>query len=196
MPLPVPASVKLKSMFGQCLNWKHQRIWRPKATGLARRLAYGCVGKLRPLQSERQGPAEDSSIFHVQLAGWWWYIQGEQQMATPESNTCAPQLAGWWGHGWTQLLAFERYTGVWERDVPCHSPTNHHHRKALWIRHSGRPCLGTCLALPDSLWLPCTPLGPDRSTGGGGWIADASFDALPRSILPFWLGSAAICILQ
>jgi len=55
MPLPVPASVKLKSMFGQCLNWKHQRIWRPKATGLARRLAYGCVGKLRPLAIREAG---------------------------------------------------------------------------------------------------------------------------------------------
>jgi len=73
---------------------------------------------------------------------------------------------------------------------PPHGAVDQAFRQALG------PCLGTCLALPDSLWLPCTPPGPDRSTGGGGWIADASFDALPRSILPFWLGSAAICILQ
>ena len=86
---------------------------------------YGPVGKLRPLAirvSERHGPAEDSSIFHVQLAGWWWYIQGEQQMATPESNTCALQLAAWWGHGWTQLLAFERYTDAYGKGMSLAIP--------------------------------------------------------------------------
>jgi len=53
---------------------------------------------------------------------WWWYIQGEQQMATPESNTCALQLAGWWGHGWTQLLAFERYTDAYGKGMSLAIP--------------------------------------------------------------------------
>ena len=121
MPLPVPASVKLKSMFGQCLNWKHQRIWRPKATGLARRLAYGCVGKLRPLQSEA---GSGRRFFHLPCTVGGLVVvypgratdgdAGEQHMC---SATC-----GFVGPWMDPTPRFQKIHGrVGERDVACHS---------------------------------------------------------------------------
>ena len=159
---------------------------------------YGPVGKLRPLAirvSERHGQAEDSSIFHVPVVVVYPGRAtdgdaGEQHMC---SATC-----GFVGPWMDPTPRFQKIHGrVGERDVACHSrPITTSPPLDGVVDQAFRQALGPWLSLPDSLWLPCTPPGPDRSTGGGGWIADASFDALPRSILPFWLGSAAICILQ
>jgi len=121
MPLPVPASVKLKSMFGQCLNWKHQRIWRPKATGLARRLAYGCVGKLRPLAIREAGSGRRFFYLPCTVGGLVVVYPGratdgdagEQHMCSATCSLVGP---------WMDPTRFRKiHRRVWERDVACHS---------------------------------------------------------------------------
>lgn len=121
------------------------RLWtRPKYRGIP--------ATSQPEQG--QGPAEDS-IYDVIQVRWTVVYPGR----ATDADGGNLQVCGVWS--WmSRLLAFERSTRVWERDVGLPFPA---HDTTGWRCGSGS-LWGTCL----SLALHCIPLlGPDRCVVDG-----------------------------